>query len=360
MTIQKKQLLDALKLAMPGIETGNATLQGSDAFVFHNGNIFSYNDSISVSVPLSQAGLVEENLEGAVKAEEFFKVIGKFPGDEISFVANEGSWILKSGKAKAEMTLMDFDFETRLKGIEPSEEWVTITEDFITGLAICKMTNNKSPLSGIYINGKEIFSTDGWQINRYTMNECELPIFWISDKTVDELLKIGKFTSMQVQGTWVHFKTEEGTLFSAKTLFVDKYPFDKVKSLLSTSNPKDTDFHAKFPRELFNAIDRATSFSIDISEHSAVRLVLSKEKIVVSAERSSGKYEEKISWEDEVGDFEKMTVYVDATMMQYAGTRTLEFYIQKGPVRNGKTIPRLLFVTSQSIHLMSTLNNGDE
>ena len=98
MTIQKKQLLDALKLAMPGIETGTATLQGSDAFVFHNGNIFSYNDSISVSVPLSQAGLVEENLEGAVKAEEFFKVIGKFQGDQISFVANEGSWILKSGK----------------------------------------------------------------------------------------------------------------------------------------------------------------------------------------------------------------------------------------------------------------------
>ena len=87
---------------------------------------------------------------------------------------------------------------------------------------------------------------------------------------------------------------------------------------------------------------------------------MSKEKIVVSAERSSGRYEEKIAWEDEVGDFEEMTVYVDATMMQYAGARTLEFYIQKGPVRNGKTIPRLLFVTSQSIHLMSTLDNGDE
>ena len=108
---------------------------------------------------------------------------------------------------------------------------------------------------------------------------------------------------MQVQGTWVHFKTEEGTLFSAKTLFVDKYPFDKVKSLLSTSNPKDTDFHAKFPKELFNAIDRATSFSIDISEHSAVRLVLSKEKIVVSAERSSGKYESTERSKYEVCDF---------------------------------------------------------
>lgn len=359
MTIQKKQLLEALKCAMPGIETGTATLQGADSFVFHNGNIFSYNDSISVSVPLSQAGLVEENLEGAVKAEEFFKIVSKLPGEEISFVANEEKWILKSGKAKAEMTLMNFDFETRLKGIETSEDWIPIDDDFITGLGICKMSNNKSPLSGIYINGKEIFSTDGWQINKYTMKESELPVFWLSDKSVDELLKFNNLKFMQVQGSWVHFKSENETLFSVKTLSSDKYPFDKVNSLLNTSNPKETDFHAKFPKELFNAIDRAVSFSIEISEHSAVRLNLTKEKIIVSSERSAGKYDEKVAWDEEVGDFEEMTVYVDATMMQYAGTRTLEFYLQKGPIKNGKTIPRLLFVTPQSIHLMSTLDNGD-
>lgn len=359
MTIQKKQLLEALKCAMPGIETGTATLQGADSFVFHNGNIFSYNDSISVSVPLSQAGLVEENLEGAVKAEEFFKIVSKLPSEEISFVVNEGSCILKSGKAKAQMTLMNFDFETRLKGIETSEDWLPIDDDFITGLGICKMSNNKSPLSGIYINGKEIFSTDGWQINKYTMKESELPVFWLSDKSVDELLKFNNLKFMQVQGSWVHFKSEDEILFSVKTLSSDKYPFDKVNSLLNTSNPKETDFHAKFPKELFNAIDRAVSFSIEISEHSAVRLNLTKEKIIVSSERSAGKYDEKVAWDEEVGDFEEMTVYVDATMMQYAGTRTLEFYLQKGPIKNGKTIPRLLFVTPQSIHLMSTLDNGD-
>ena len=112
MTIQKKQLVESLKACMPGIESGSAVLQGADSFVFHDGKIFSYNDAISVTVPITQEGLLEEGIEGCVKAEEFFKVVSKFPADEIKFTVTEkGSWLLKCGKAKAEMTLLNFDFE---------------------------------------------------------------------------------------------------------------------------------------------------------------------------------------------------------------------------------------------------------
>ena len=89
MTIDRKQLLESLKFAMPGIETGTVTLQGADTFIFYNGKIYTYNDSVSVCVPISQIGLIEENIEGAVKAEEFFKVISKFPSDEINFVVTQ-------------------------------------------------------------------------------------------------------------------------------------------------------------------------------------------------------------------------------------------------------------------------------
>ena len=85
MTVQKKQLVESLKLAMPGIESGNVVLQGSDTFIFHNGKSFTYNDSMAVSIPIEQTGLVEEDIEGAVKADEFFKVVSKLPQDEISF-----------------------------------------------------------------------------------------------------------------------------------------------------------------------------------------------------------------------------------------------------------------------------------
>ena len=61
MTISRKVLLESLKKAMPGIENGNQTLQGTDAFIFHDGKIFTYNDSIAVSIPLEIEGLIDEN-----------------------------------------------------------------------------------------------------------------------------------------------------------------------------------------------------------------------------------------------------------------------------------------------------------
>lgn len=54
MVIQKKELLENLKIVSPGIETGTVVLQGADTFAFHDGFISSYNDTISVTVPISE------------------------------------------------------------------------------------------------------------------------------------------------------------------------------------------------------------------------------------------------------------------------------------------------------------------
>lgn len=362
MIIQKKELLESLKMCMPGIESGNNTIQGADSFIFHNGKIFTYNDNISVTVPINQEGLLEEGIEGAVKAEEFFKIVSKFPSDEIKFsVGENGTWLLKCGKAKAEMVLLDFDFESRINTITPEKKgWIDLNEDFALGVGSCKMSVNKTQVSGIYFSGNDIVSTDGNQMNCYIMKETELPAFWISDNSANELLKLKKLIAMQIQGPWVHFKAEDGTIFSIKTL-QGNYPYKTIKNVIDTSDPEKATLHAKFPKELFNAIDRAVSFSIDISEHSAVRLVISKEKIEVSSERNSGKYNEKVSWEEKIdSEFEPFTVYVDAQMMEFVAQRTIEFYLLKGPVRNGKSLPRLLFVTESSKHLLSTLDARKE
>lgn len=363
MIIKKKELLESLKMCMPGIETGSAVLQGADSFVFHKGKIYSYNDVISVCVPITQEGLLEEKIEGCVKAEEFFKIITKFPSDEIKFTVTEkGSWLLECGKAKAEMTLMNFDFAPRFQNIAPDKDgWIKLDEDFMFGVGTCKMSVNKTQLSGVYFEGQDIISTDGNQMNCYTMKETELPKFWISDNSANELLKLKKLVSMQLQGTWAHFKAEDETMFSIKTLQADTYPASKLKNIIDTSNPEKATLHAKFPKDLFNAIDRAVSFSMDIFDHSAVRLVISKEKIEVSAERSAGKYSEKVDWDEEIKeDFEPLVVYVDAVMMQFVAQRTVEFYLLKGPMRNGKSLPRLLFVTDASKHLLCTLDAGAE
>lgn len=355
MTIQKKLLVDALKQVMPGVENGNSVLQGADAFVFHDGRIFSYNDSISVAVPISSAGLVEETIEGAVKGSEFFATVSKFPGDEISFVVTDNNtWILKCGKAKAEMTLMDFDYKSRLEGISPTEDWTEVDESLIAGLNACKMSANKTVLSGIIVNGKDVISTDGFQINRYKMN-VELPTFWMSDNSVTELLKIKEITSLQIQNNWVHFKSASGTIFSIKTLEKSKFPIEKITKVMDTTTHSENDFHATFPADLFTSIDRAVAFGMDISGHTSVRLDLSPKHIEVSAQTATGKYNEKVAWDSEVGEFENISLYVDVTMMTFMAQRSLEFYILN---REGSA-PRLLFVTENSTHLLSTFKTED-
>lgn len=363
MVVQKKQLLDTLKSCMPGIENGSAVLQGADSFVFHDGKIFTYNDSISVTVPITSEGLLEEKIEGCVRAEEFFKIINKFPSDEIKFtVTEDGSWLLKCGKAKAEMTLLNFDYASRIKNIAPKEDdWIKLSEDFLLGLGTCKMSVNKTKLSGIYVEEQAIVSTDGNQMNYYSMKDLKLPKFWISDNSANELLKLKKLVAMQLQGTWAHFKTEDGTLFSIKTLLAENFPFQSIKSVIDNSDTSKSLLHAKFPKDLFSAIDRAVSFSMDISDCSAVRLVISNSKIDVSAERNAGKYSEKVAWEEEIKtEFEPFMVYVDAQIMQSMSQKTMEFYLLRGPVRNGKSLPRLLFVTDSSKHLIATLDGEPE
>lgn len=355
MTIQKKLLVEALKQVMPGVESGNSVLQGADAFVFHDGRIFSYNDSISVAVPISNAGLVEETIEGAVKGSEFFATVSKFPGEEISFVVTDNDiWILKCGKAKAEMTLMDFDYKSRLEGISPTEDWTEIDESLIAGLNACKMSANKTVLSGIVVDGKNVISTDGFQINRYKMKN-ELPKFWMSDNSVTELLKLKEITSLQIQNNWVHFKSASGTIFSIKTLELSKFPIEKILNAIDTAKYSDDDFHASFPAELFNSIDRAVAFGMDISGHTSVRLDLSSKHIEVSAQTATGKYNEKVAWDSEVDEFEGISLYVDVTMMTFMAQRSLEFYILNC---EGKA-PRLLFVTENSTHLLSTFKTED-
>lgn len=363
MNISRKVLLDSLKKAMPGIESGNAVLQGADAFIFHEGKIFTYNDSIAVSIPLDIEGLVNEGIEGAVHADEFFKILSKFSADEINFAVTENnSWILKCGKAKVEMTLMNFDFSERLKGVEPdSNSWAALPEDFIEAIGTCKMLSNKTPMSGIYFEGKNVVSTDGFQINRYLFKQAELPRFWISDSSATELLKFNNIKELQKQGNWIHFKSDDGSVFSIKTLDAEKFPMQKLMNLMDTSKPKDDDLNATFPEELFNAIDRADAFAMDISDHSAIRLVLSSEKIEVSAERSSGKYAEKVAWgEDFKSTIEPITMYVDPTMMFFVAKRSLKFYLSKVTSKSGKIIPRFMFVSDNSQHLMTTFSAKEE
>jgi len=357
MNVKRTELLKALKQCLPGIENGNKVLEGADLFIFSKGFVHSYNDVISVSVPVKSEGLLDEGVEGAVRAEEFYGIINKFNGDLIEFTVEKDKWILKSGKARAELVLMSGDFTERFENIKPEKKnWLEISPEFTQGLGICKMSNNNKQISGLYITSCDITSSDGFQVNQYKYSAPEFDNFWISDESANELLKVGVLTHIQLKGSWVHFKTADNTTFSVKTLQADKWPYAKIIDLLESHKKTNKSVSAVFPKELFDAIDRASSFYLDISDSKAVKLSISPKRIVVYAERIAGKYEEKVAWEKECPQFEAFEIFVDTQMILYAARRSMSFYIHEVE----GCAPRLIFTTDNSIHLMSTLIRDDE
>lgn len=357
MVVQRKQLLNALKMVMPG--TGQPVLEGADSFIFYKNRIFTYNDFVSVSVPIASSGLDIDNLDGALQSDEFFNLISKFSGDEVDFTAGDGVWTFKCGKAKAELALMEFDYAGRLEGISPSSDFIPVPDDFLQGLGVCLMKGNKTRLAGVYIKGDVIVSTDGWQINKFTMKNADLPVIFLNDEIVQNILKINGIKEMQLQGNWLHFKTDTDAIFSVKVMNADAFPFDKVVGVIDRGKPTGDENHATFPEELFASVDRAVSFSSEMDDRKAVSLLINNERIKVSAEKQSGKYEEEIPWQvDSFND--EVSIQVDANAMKCMQGNSLEFYIVPGPEINGKSTPRIYFVTPQSAHLMATIATKDE
>jgi len=351
MNVKRNELLKALKQCLPGIDSGKSVLEGADLFVFKKGFVHSYNDVISVAVPIKAEGFLGADIEGAVRAEEFYGIINKFAGDVISFEAHKGKWVLKSGRATAALTLMAGDFAGRFDNIAPSpEKWAALPSEFSQGLGVCRMSANKSGISGLYITAADIMSSDGYQVNHFKWAGPEgLGALWISDAAAGELLKAGALSHIQHKGTWVSFKTLDGTVFSVRTLQSEMYPFEKLANVLEAHRRMKEQLAAKFPKALVDAIDRASSFCLNIADSRAVRLLISRQGIAVTAERASGNFEETVEWEEEMPKFKALELYVDTGMILFAARRSLAFRICE---KDGDL--SLVFATDQSVHLMST------
>jgi hypothetical protein len=353
MDIKRVELLKALKACLPGIEHGTVILDGADLFIFHGGMVHSYNETISVSVPIKAEGLFGDTVEGAIKANELYSIVNKFTGDLISFEAVNDRWILKSGKARAELFLMSGDYTLRLESITPDQKkWLPLPSEFIRGLGICKMNQNKSPVSGIFITKTEIISTDGYQVNYFTYEGPELksPI-WLSDNSIADLLKVGAVEFIQSAGNWVFFKTNSGVVFSLRTLQADKWPYDSMQRVINQHKKQDNSESGTLPDTLFSALERAAFFYLEIQDRKAVRLDFNSEGINVFAERASGNYAEFVDWPEVKADFPTVTVYVDVTAFLFMCRRSVDFYFITAP---GRTNMSMVFTTENSQHIQVT------
>lgn len=344
MKLNRVKLINDLNKVMPGISTGTVVLEGADTIVFSKGHIYSYNSAISVDVKMSE----EIELQGVVKGEDFYNCLTKLPNDEIELEVVDNTWHLKDGKINVKITLLSVNniFE-RFESLAPNNTWIDIDGvEFNKALKVCNMPKNSSRYAGVYVNGTEFLSTDGYVMNKYTVKE-NYPLFWINNNAVSELLKWDSFTAVEMNKTWLQFKSVEGTIFSVKTLDTSAFPSERVSKVLEDVANTPATFESEFTDDFYKAIDRAAAFSGESDDHEVVSFNIGKEGSVVKSERTSGAYEEVI---EEIKSDTEFEMLLDIQMIRDSAPLFTKFKL----LQRAESI-NILLIQDSAYKLLSTI-----
>ncbi len=352
MKVQRDNLLEVLKQCLPGIETGNSVIEGADTFLFRDNWVSTYNGNISISTPFPF-----ESVSGTVRASEFFQIVSKLPAGELAVAQREKMWLIRTGKIRVEITLMEQELDGYIKGLAlDNVKWLKLPGTFKDGLKGCIMNDQSGSYAGIFVKEPTMCSTDGRLINRFDLGK-RMEGFWIRDNSASELLKLDGLDRYGISDGWVHFRDGEQTFFSCMRLNEENFSFDKLNTVLEKHERQGSDLSNELPDGVGAALDRASALSMEVSGFKAVQMILGKDAVEVYSRRSAGSYSEKVPWEKPFDEeFEPVSVLIDCDSARYALMRSKRFYVRQGE----KNTIRLVFFDDSFVHLIATLKQPEE
>ena len=212
--IKRQTLVDALARLQPGLSNKDI-IQGSQAFNFHGSHIITFNDLISVSVPL------ETGIEGAVKADDLHKLLSRITADEVELIQTEAELQVRAGRIRAGLSLDTQKLPH--PGIE--NEWLDLPPQFKEATSFCQFSTSKDMtrphLTCIHYEGVNVSSSDRFRITQFIMTEPVPVDFLLPAPAANALLKY-EVTHMALDPAWIHFADcESGLIFSARRILAE-------------------------------------------------------------------------------------------------------------------------------------------
>jgi len=256
MEVNKGDLIKALRAVLPGVSSGNVLLTGADSFVFRGGTVQSYNDHLAVTYPFD-IGIDADELV-SVKAAEMVQVVERMSGQELELSLKGPKLFVTDGKTSLSMKRKeDIDVPRLLEALALEDlDWDELPGDLVGALELCLPSVSRDhvhgALVGINIRGQNVMSSDNFRITWVRLAES-MPEFTLPGSAVADLLKIGELERYAVTGSWAHFLTVEGAVFSSK-LIASEYPYDGLMGLF----PDKSDQVYVLPKGLENTIKRVS------------------------------------------------------------------------------------------------------
>jgi len=322
--IDRNELVTALTGVIPGIEKGEFLLDGSDSFSFAGGAVRTFNGTLSISYPC------ETGITGRVKAQEFFNVLSRMEGLSVEIKTENGSVTVSDVKTTLQMPLMD-EMKAELFPAVP-KEFAPMPEDFQSALkavesAMAKETTFAN-LSGIRVEGKDVFATDNFRIGWFILSQ-EIPHqFLLPKKAVLQVMKLTDLKTYAVTDGWVHFRNDKGVIFSSRTVGAD-FPSAAIRKLFAT--PLEESKKYKFPDLLKESIRRAgiLSYSND-SGFAFLRLYTEGKNLIVEGKNDTGTVKDRLPAE---GIPDGVEMKVSGKFLTEFLNISNEFHFQGGLIR---------------------------
>lgn len=285
MTINKEDLRVALERVRPGLAS-RELIEQSTSFAFLGDRVVTYNDEISVSHPVKDL-----DIRGAVKAEALYDFIARAPKDELEIEIEGTQLRIKAGRSRAGLVLEE-DIRLPIEEVGKIGKWKKLPNGFLDGLKmsyhICSSDMSRPVLTCVHANGRYLEASDAYQIIRYELEE-EIPYapFLLPASSAKELLKYEGVAEISKGKGWVHFRTKDGTVFSAR-IFDGEFP--TIDHLLEVEGSEIT-----FTGSVMEALERAYIFARDSGkEMPVVTVTISEGSMLLRAEGESGWFEESL------------------------------------------------------------------
>ncbi|GEM_PF-5681101 len=292
MKVKTKELLNALDNCFPIINHNNE-LQELNSFIFYRNFIISYNEKVCVLFPFNF------DIQGAVKAKEFYKILSKIEEQDLDIIEQQDKYILKTNNIKIEFNKLNVSILNFLDTlIDYNKEWQSLSKEFIKGIDIVLISNYIDILEGVFIEKNIFYSTNRKIIKRY---EVEQSIFedsvWLNQSFCN-FIKNFSIDKYFLKDEWLFCQDNSGFIICSKLLDVNKYPIGTLKKIVYNYDLNKLVW-LELPENLLKAIDRVSVF-YENNNNLNVILNFSKNSIVVKGEQSFANYYEEMSWENNI------------------------------------------------------------
>lgn len=313
--MKRSDLVSALKLLLPGIDTGVPLLEGADTFMFSQKWITSNNGRIFVAYPFDAI-----EVEGGFKAIEFYRVLEKLEGDELTLTVNEDVLEVECGNTNISMYLVPLPHHAEL---DVPTEWIPVPSNFMEAIKLCSISVVSNPilgiLSGLYVSGKNMLTCDNSRASWFDLAE-PMKDFVITAEAAKHIAKFD-IVEYNVGESEIAFKTKEGVIYSCSNV-PGEYPSEGIKALFVAEMGEPY----LLPKALGEALERASLFAFvgeGGSEYVSISLDKNKQNLIVKGEKKFGAFKEKVKVDS---NFPDGTLYLNPKFLASILEITNEMY----------------------------------